>query len=182
MILAQIALSKREFLEAKKYSSKAIERAGTLYPDVAIGAKITFGTTMALSGATAEGLRICGEAFEMAKKTGEEAMISDAMLAFAEALYEDGKIDESLKYALNVQERLARSGQHESEWRAWLLAARCSIQAGNRELGQVRLTQARNTFSNLQQQWGADTFDRYQKRSDIQFLQKQLSPAISAVP
>jgi tetratricopeptide (TPR) repeat protein len=182
MILAEIALSNRQFNDARKLSSQAIEQAGKSYPGVTLGAKIILGSAHALSGAALEGKRNCEEALALAKKTGEEALISDAMLALAESLYDNGDFDEALTYALNVQERLARSGEQESEWRAWLLAARCSIRLNDREQARSRLTHANDSLSKLQQQWGAEAFDRYQNRPDIQFSRKQLSEALFAVP
>jgi tetratricopeptide (TPR) repeat protein len=182
MIQAQIAQSNRQFSLARKYSEEAIELAGSTYPDVALGAKITLGSAQAFSGATAEGKRNCEEALAMAKKSGEEALISDAMLALAGALYEHGDFDQALTYALNVQERLARSGEQESEWRAWLIAAQCSIRMNDREQARQRLKRANDSLSTLQQHWGAEAFDRYQKRPDIQFTRKQLSEALFAVP
>lgn len=182
MILAQIALSKRNFGDARQLSSKAIEQAGTLFRDVAIGAKITLGSAQAFSGATGDGKRTCEEALEMAQRAGEEALISDAMLALAGVLYEHGEPDEALRYAIAAQERLARSGEQESEWRAWLLAAQCSIRLGDHDRGRERLTSAKNSLSRLQQQWGAEAFEGYQNRLDTQFSRKQLSEAIVAVP
>lgn len=182
MIQAQIALSQRNFQDARRFSSQAIERAGTSYPDVAIGAKITLGSAQAFSGQTGEGKRICEEALELAQHAGEEALVSDAMLALAQVLYEDGDVDRALTLALTGQERLARSGEQESEWRAWLLAARCGNRKHDLEGTRTRLTHANDSLTRLQQQWGADAFDRYQSRKDIQFSRKQLSEAISAVP
>jgi tetratricopeptide (TPR) repeat protein len=182
MILAEISLSQRQFIEAKRLSSQAIEQAGTLYRDVAIGARITRCTAQAYSGATRDARSTCEEALEMAKDTNEESLISDAMLALAQAMYSNGDFEDALKYALTVQERLYRSGEQESEWSAWLLAGQCAIQMKDPAMGRERLTRANNALTKLQEQWGAEAFDRYQKRPDIQFSHKQLSEALSAVP
>ena len=182
MVLAQIALSQRNFGVARQLSSKSIELAGTDFPDVEIGAKITLGSAQALLGVSADGIRTCEDALKMAQDAGEEALTSDAMLALAGILYEHGETDEALKYALTVQERLSRSGEQESEWRAWLLAAQCSIRLGDRDHGRERLISARDSLSRLQQQWGTEAFERYQSRLDIQFSRKQLSEALVAVP
>jgi tetratricopeptide (TPR) repeat protein len=182
MIRAQMALSQRQFIEAKRLSSQAIEQAGTFFPDIAIGARITHGTAQAFSGATRDARRTCEEAFKMAKDTNEESLISDAMWALAQAMFANGDFEEALNYALNVQERLARSGEQESEWRAWLLAGQCTIQMKDPALGRERLTRANNSRSKLQEQWGAEAFGHYQARPDIQFSLKQLSEALSADP
>ena len=182
MIQAQIALSNRDFSQAKQLSSKAIKRAGTLYPDVAIEARITLGSALALAGATSEGKRLCEEALKMAQQAHEESLISDAMLALAEALYEHGNIDEALTMALDVKERIAVSGEQESEWRAWLLAARCSIRKNDKATASKCLASANRALVRLPEQWGADAVYLYQSRPDIQFSRKQLSEAIIAVP
>ena len=182
MILGQIALSNRDFTKAKQYSVEAVSKAGTQYPDVAIGAKIALGTGQAFSGATADGKRTCEEALKMAQDSGEEAVISDAILALGTALFEYGDFDEALSNALKVQERLARSGEQESEWRAWLLAARCMIRKRIDAQGREYLNRANESLTKLETQWGAEAFDRYQSRPDIQVARKQLSEAALAVP
>lgn len=177
MVLANIALSKRNFGDARKFSTQSIDQAGTLYADVTIGAKITLGTVQGLSGMTDDGKRTCKEALDMAQLKGDEALISYAMLAFARALYQHGDIDEAQAYALNVQEKFAHSSQLESEWRTWLLAAQCSINKGALDQGREQVARARDCLSRLQQQWGAEAFNKYQARPDIQISRKQLSEA-----
>ncbi len=182
MIHAQIALSERDFPEAKKRSAEAIKQAGKDYPDVAIGARITHGLAQALSGAARDGKRLCEEALELAEGTREQALITDAMLALAEALYQTGEQGRALTIALQAQERLARSGEQESEWRAWLIAALATAKTGDETAARERLTRASESLARLQQNWGAEAFERYQSRKDIQALHKQLSGALNAEP
>ena len=182
MIRAQIALSDRHFADAKRLSSQAVESAGTLYPDVVIASKITLGTALAFLGESRQGIRVCEEALELAQNAGEETLIFDAMLALAQVLYETGDVDRALTFASNVAVRLERSGELESEWRAWLVAARCDMRKRDWENARTRLTHANESLTKLQQQWGSEAFDRYQLRKDIQFSRKQLSDALSAVP
>lgn len=182
MIEAQIALSERRFPEAKQISERAIKEAGASYLDVSFGAKITLGLAQAFSGQAREAKRTCEEALAMAERTGEDALISEAMLALAEALYESGDHDGALTRALTVRERLARSGEQESQWRVWLLAARISLRKGETAAAQEQLARANDALLKLQTQWGAEAFDRYQSRKDILFLRKQLSEALVAVP
>ncbi len=181
MLNAQIALSQRNFDRAKEFSLRAIEKAGKAYVGVAIGSKITLGLAQSYSGNAREGRRNCEEALQMAERTGDESLILDAMLGLAEALYQNGDTGEALTRALQVQERLARSGEQESEWRAWLIAALATLRAGDRQLASERLSRVTAALAKLQQQWGAEAFDRYQTRPDIQFFRKQHSDALSAV-
>jgi serine/threonine protein kinase/lipoprotein NlpI len=182
MIRAQIALSQLHFTEARKGSSRAFEQAGTLYPDVAVVAKITLGLAQTYSGATREGQLTCEEALRLAQHEGEQALISDAMLALAQALYESGDAEGALKQALAAREQIARFGEQESEWRAWLMAAQSSLRAGDKEGARERYARANDSLTKLQTQWNAEAFARYQSRPDIQVLRKQLSEAVSAVP
>jgi serine/threonine protein kinase/lipopolysaccharide biosynthesis regulator YciM len=179
MIHAQMALSERRFPDAKQYSLRALNQSGTLYRDVAVGAKITLGLAQAFSGAGVEGRRTCEEALEMARSTGDAALILDAMLALSHALYQSGDNAEATLRALEVQERLARSGEQESEWRAWLVAGLAGLRNGDKDTARQRLARARDSRSKLEQQWGAD-FTRYQDREDIKFFSKQLSEALTA--
>jgi serine/threonine protein kinase/Tfp pilus assembly protein PilF len=179
MIRAQIALSEGHFPEAKERSQRASAQAER-FPDVLIGAKITLGLAQAFSGAAREGKRTCEEALALAEITGENALISDAMLALAQALYESGDAASAATRAMQVQERLARSGEQESEWRAWLVAVRSSQRKGDGATAREQLKRANDSFTRLQEQWGAEAFGRYQSRPDIDVLRKRLSGEVTA--
>lgn len=183
MIRAQIALTDRDFNGAKKISQSAFNDAAVNnYTDVAVGAKITLGLAQSLSGAKAEGKRTCEEALALARQEGEEALISDAMLALAQALYESGDAAGALTQALAAEEHSARFGEQESIWRAWLIAAQSSLRTGNRADAREQLAHVNEALSTLQQQWGTEAFNLYQSRHDIEALRKQLSEAVTAVP
>ncbi len=182
LIRAQIALSQRHFPEARTGSARALDEAGTFYPDVAVGAKITLGLAQAFSGATREGKTTCEDALTMAQHEGEMALISDAMLALAQALYESGDAEGALKEALAAEKQIARFGEQESEWRAWLIAARSSLRIGDKEGARERYARASDSLAKLQTQWSAEAFEHYQYRPDVQVLRKQLSEALIAVP
>ncbi|HEY0546436.1 MAG TPA: protein kinase [Pyrinomonadaceae bacterium] len=182
MIRAQLALTERDFASAKKISQRALDEAGKSYPDVAVGAKITLGLAQSLSGQTREGKLTCEDALAMARQENEEALISDAMLALAQALYESGDAAGALKQALEAEEHSARLGEQESIWRAWLIAARSSLRTGDRQGAREQLAHANDALSTLQQQWGTQAFELYQSRRDVQALHRQLSEAVTAVP
>ena len=182
LIRAQIALSQRRFTEARTGSARALDEAGTFYPDVAVGAKITLGLAQTFSGATREGKTTCEEALTMAQHEGEQALISDAMLALAQALYESGDAAGALKEALAAGEHMARYGEQESEWRAWLIAAQSSLRTGDNEGARELYARANASLTKLQAQWSAEAFGLYGSRPDIRFLLKQLSEAVTAVP
>lgn len=182
MIRAQIALSRHHFPEAITYSQRALNQAGDLYQDVAVGAKITLGLAQTFSGAKLEGKRTSEDALESARQESEEALISDAMLALAAVLYENGDTAGALKQALAAADHAARFGEQETEWRAWLIAARSSLRAGDKEHAREQLASANASLANLQARWGAEAFDSYRSRIDILDLYKQLSETVVAVP
>jgi serine/threonine protein kinase len=179
MVRAQSMLSERHFPEARKHSLLAIEKAGTDFPDVAIGAKIVLGLTQAFSGAAKEGKRACEEALELSERSVDQALVVDAMLALSEALYQSGDFAGALSRALEAQQRIARSGEQESEWRAWRIAGMATLRLDDKKTALERLSLAKSALDKLQQQWGAD-FPTYQSRPDIQFFHKQLSDALAA--
>ncbi|HYY55738.1 MAG TPA: tetratricopeptide repeat protein, partial [Pyrinomonadaceae bacterium] len=183
---AEMALSERRLGEARAAAEQALKQASTpggkdfIYKDVAVQAKYTRGLSQAFSGATGEARRSCEEAVEMAKNAGDAALLSRALLALAEALLEDGDSQGALARALEAQERLARAGQLESEWRAWLLAARASRNKGDNLAARNQLERAANILSQLEQKWGQAVFSIYLTRPDIRSLHKQLGVTLPA--
>jgi hypothetical protein len=73
---------------------------------------------------------------------------------------------------------VAQTGQQDSEWRALLIAARASDLAGNKSAAREYAARAEQTANALQQKWGADAYQNYRKRPDIQMYQKQLSDVL----
>ncbi|HEV2911785.1 MAG TPA: tetratricopeptide repeat protein [Pyrinomonadaceae bacterium] len=185
---AEIALSERHFQEASKLAAQALEQSRAsngkdfVYKDVAVQAKYTHGLALIFSGAGSEARRSCEEAVEMAKEAGDAALISRALLALAEVLVESGEAQSGAARALEAQERFARAGQLESEWRAWLILARASRHKGDDLAVRNQLERAANILSQLEQKWGQAVFSIYLTRPDIRSLHKQLggtSPADS---
>lgn len=171
---AEMALSERLFQEAISKAEQALDAAGTRYASVAITATYTRGLAEAFSGATQKGRASCEEALAMAERAGDSTLISRATLALAELLYESGDKDGALEKALRAEERFARAGQQESEWRAQLVAARASQSRGDISGMEQQMSKAATALSRLKQRWGAESFKRYLSRADIQFYVKQL--------
>ncbi len=173
LVKAQMLLSQRNFAEARAGSEEAIALAGKEYPDVAIEGTYVLGLAKALSGGGKDAQTLCAEAVKMASSAGDIALLSRAMLAQAEAALKSNDPKTALTLATQAQERFARGAQLESEWRAWLIAARASQHVGDKSKGEEQLTQARNVRSKLEQQWGADAFKGYTSRPDIQVYYKE---------
>jgi tetratricopeptide (TPR) repeat protein/predicted Ser/Thr protein kinase len=163
---AELRLSQRKFPDAIAFSNEAITMAGKDYPDVVIEAKSVLGLAKALSGNAAEGLKLCDEAEKMAA-SGDFLLLSRALLYRAETALLRNDAQTALDLATQAQARFAQSEQHESEWRAWLIASRASDKLGDKNKAQEQSTNAMNARSKLEQLWGADSFKQYSLRPDV---------------
>jgi tetratricopeptide (TPR) repeat protein/predicted Ser/Thr protein kinase len=167
LYLAELRLSQRKFPDAIAFSNEAITMAGTQYPDVVIEAKSVLGLAQALSGNAAEGVKSCDEAVRMSVSSGDFLLQSRALLYKAETALLRNDAQTALDLATQAQARFAQGEQHESEWRAWLIASRASDKLGDRSKAQEQFTNAMNARSKLEQLWGADSFKQYSLRPDI---------------
>ena len=176
---SQIALSERRFAEAKAKGQQSINLAGTQYPDVVLQAKLTIGLAQALSGAPEPARRQCEEAVVAAKELNNPRLVSSSLLALAEVqlLANDGP--RALATALQAQAMCAQAGQQDSEWRAWLIAARASELEGNKSNTQEYASRADSQCAGLQQKWGAEAYDGYLHRPDIQAYRKQVAQILT---
>ena len=171
----EIALSERRFPEAIAQSEQALSLAGTQYKATAVQARRVLGLARLNSGAKQAGKSSCQEALEMAKQMGNPWLVSKTQLALAEALLENGEMEAALATISQAQESFTRSGQTESAWRAWLLAARATRRNGDQAKAQEQAARAADLLSQLQQKWGDENYRTYLARPDIQNLRKQLS-------
>lgn len=171
---AQMALSQRHFQEAEAKAENSLVMAGTQYKSVTVEAKFTLGLVRAFSGSAGEAKKLCAEAVRLATEAGDAALLSRATLALAEATLEAGDAQTALTLASQAQERFAKGGQQESEWRAWLVTARANKRLGAKQVAAEQRAQGKQVFSQLQQKWGAQIFERYLARPDIQVYYKQL--------
>ena len=76
--------------------------------------------------------------------------------------------------AMQAQESFARAGHQESEWRAWLLAARACQRAGDGSKVREYASRADASLSNLKKTWRLEAANGYIKRPDIQESHKHL--------
>ena len=174
LIDGEIFLSQRRFSEASTKSDEAIALAGKDYTDVVIEGKFVTGLTKAFSGDSKGAVALCEEAVKMATGLGDVNLLSHAQLAQAEAALKANSAETARTLSLQAQERFARGGQLESEWRAWLFAAQASQFLGDKTAADEQFAQARNACSKLEQQWGAAVFKTYLARPDIQVYYKEL--------
>lgn len=179
LVNSQMALSERQFAEAKAKGQQSLNLAGTQYPDVVVQAKIAIGLAQALSGAPQPARRLCEEAVATAKTLNNPRLISSSLLALAEALLLGNDAPRALEAALQAQAMFAQAGQQDSEWRAWLIAARASQLEGNQSTMQEYASRADSQCAALQQKWGAEAYDGYLRRPDIQAYRKQIAQILT---
>jgi tetratricopeptide (TPR) repeat protein len=177
---ARLELSDGHFSESKLKSQQALDLANDKYPDIAAQAKLTLGLAETRSGNARAGSRFCAEAVEVATVTGDPHLISSAILASAEALLESGESQRALETTLRVQERLARSGQLDSEWRAWLIAAQAGQRLGDLAAARGYASTAAARLSSLEQRFGSEAYNGYLKRTDVQQFRKQLDHLLNS--
>jgi hypothetical protein len=166
-------LSQKNLPQANERLQAAIASAGKDYADVTIDAKSLVGYMGALNGSS-KGLELCDDAVKMANGLGDASLISRVMLVHAEAALKAKSPQLALNLAKQAQERFARGGQLESEWRACVIAAQASEALGDKTTAEQLLSSARNARSKLEQQWGTDAFRSYLSRPDIQMYDKEL--------
>jgi serine/threonine protein kinase len=177
---AEMALSERRLPEARAKAGRALDTAGTRYTSVAVKAKYTLGLAQSMSNAKREARELCDEAVTMALKAGDAALLSRALLALAEVALESGDTAGALENGVRAQERFASAGQQESEWRASLVAAGASRRKGDTATAETQLARANDLLSQLRQKWGAETFNDYIGRPDIQLSYKELGGTLTA--
>jgi hypothetical protein len=174
MIEARMEFSESHNSLAAIKSKQALKLAGTLYKVTAIQSRYLLGLTQSHAGATRAARKLCEAATDMANQTGDQQLISAALLAHAEVILDGGDARGALQTALRAQASFARFGQKESEWRAWLLAARASQRLSQQAVMREYALNANARLTSLEQEWGAETYRGYLSRQDIQLSLKQL--------
>jgi tetratricopeptide (TPR) repeat protein len=178
LAVARMALSRRQFPEAKVRSQQALALAGTNLKGTAVEANYTLGLAQALSGATREGRIKCEQAVEIATQSKDPAFLSEALLALAEAQILNADATGALVTVLRAQEILAHLGKQDSEWVACVIAARASRSMGDTTKAQDFAKRAADLLAGLSTKWGAENYNSYLNRPDIQFVRKQLSDVL----
>jgi tetratricopeptide (TPR) repeat protein len=175
LIRAQMALSERHLPEAKSKCEEALSvmtgsnrSAGT---EASI--KATLGLVYSLSGSFVAGRKHCEESVTLAADSGDQN--ADSHLALAESLIESGDAKNALAAATLAQKQFAAHHRKESEWRAWLMAARASYRLADNVASRNYLSHAQSALDALRVRWGPESFDQYLARSDIASYRKKLS-------
>jgi serine/threonine protein kinase/uncharacterized protein HemY len=175
LIDAFVELSELHNQQAGVKGRQALSLAGTQYPVTAIEAKCLLGVAQSRSGSPRAGGVLCANAVDMATQTGDPHLIAATLLAHAEIMFDVGDASRALQTALRAQQSFAGAGQKDSEWRAWLIAARASQRLHKEALMREYAAHAEVLLASLEQEWGAAAYHGYLSRKDVQKLQKQLA-------
>jgi tetratricopeptide (TPR) repeat protein len=171
---AQLALSAGRFAVGEAKGRSALELAGKEYADVALLAKQTIGLAQAHSGSPRPAGILCAEAVTAAQEMKSARLISSAQLTLAEVLLQRGDASGALSNALAAQPVFASAEQLDSEWRSWLIAARAAQLAGNKPTSQEYASRADRQRAAFEKRTGAENYQTYSRRPDIQIYLRQL--------
>ena len=108
-----------------------------------------------------------------------QPLLPRAQLALAEAMLENGDALGALNTARLAQDSFARAGQQESEWRAWLVAARAALRTVDTAKAYEYAAHAKELLISLRQTWGEEACNDYLTRPDIQHSRKYLSQLLA---
>jgi tetratricopeptide (TPR) repeat protein len=177
---SQAALSQHDLREAERRGRKTLELLGTGYRRTVIEVKSALGLALARSGAKG-GARMCQEAADLAVSYRDPGLLSNALLALAEAKLLTGDANEALTLARQAAERFERSSQDESAWRANLLAGRAHQRLGDYQAARSAMLRALDLLSDLKLRWGDADYESYLSRADIrsQLAELKLAPDVA---
>jgi len=173
-IRAGMELSQRHFPAAME-SARGVLAEPAVSAEAAANAKSILGLAQAASGARREAVASTAEAVALAAKSGSAWTIAETGRAHAEALLAAGDTAQALETIDRAQQWFAQAGNHEAEWRCWLVAAEAARSRDD-------AVKAQQALSALQQQWDPDNYRTYLARPDIQFARAQLERLTAESP
>jgi len=174
-----LELSEQHYRDAGALVQEAMKLAGTQLGRTATQARYLLGLIQSHSGSSRSGKKLCEAAVNMAIQTDDQYLISTAQLAQAEVELESGDAQKALQLALQAKENFGRMGQLDSEWRAWLIAARAGQQLGDKSATREYAANANSRLVSLENRWGQEVYYGYLSRKDIQYSRKQLEQLLN---
>jgi tetratricopeptide (TPR) repeat protein len=181
-VSAPMALSEMRPSDAVRDGMRAIAADDSRAKHAATAARTTVGLAQALSGLKGQGLKTCQEAVSMAEGASDPRLLSNALLALAEASLLSGDATQALAASGRAQQMAQSADQTEAEWRAWLLVGLASQRLGDAPAAREALARANALLSSLRQKWGASDFGSYLNRPDVKLRREQLMNASASVP
>jgi tetratricopeptide (TPR) repeat protein len=174
VVESQLALSESDFAGAKRAAERAIKLSGSKVNHTGVEAKVQLGSVQIRSGAKDAALRISREALEEANQIKDEYLVSLAMLTYSEALLESNDAVRAHELVIETQKRFDQSKQLDSEWQAWLVAAKASRKLQQNSNVGTEIMEANSTLTALEGKWGRNEFARYLNRPDVAVRRKHL--------
>jgi tetratricopeptide (TPR) repeat protein len=171
---AQMAFSLGNRAEAITRAMSALKLSTSDYEATALSARQTLARIQALSGAPKRAAALVEEIVSAARELKSPGLLSSALLASAEVRIAGGDGRGALADAQAAQKMFAAAAQLESEWHAWLVAARSALVEGDSSSAYDYAIRAESSRAALQARWGDDHYRGYIRRPDIQVRLKQL--------
>ncbi len=171
LLKAQLALSQGNYAEAYKITKQI-----SVKKDLQIASEtyIVMGLLQTLSKSqNIDGVQTCVKALNTAMQTNDLKIVNTAKLALAEAFLKVGNNKEALENSLEAKDYFVSTGQKESGWRSWLIAAKSSKQNGDYEFSRQYASSAHETLSSLKNDWGEEYFKSYSNKADIKLYLEQ---------
>lgn len=172
LVKAQSNLSEQNYKSALFESQKAIDLSGASAGELFVQATFTKGLANSRSGAKEIGKELCRKAIEEAAKTGMAHLSLKANLALAETLLTNGEAQESLNVFLDMQKNFAGSSNIPTQWQSFTAAAQASSVLGDKSKSQEYAVRADQLFSELKEIFGAENYQSYLARKDVQLYRK----------
>ncbi len=179
LAFAELALSQDKFADARQRAEKVLSTTLPQYREVVLGAKRVLGLAQANSGAGALAKQTSADAVELARAQNESLQLAKATLALAEVQLLGNDTQQALTNALEAQSVFAKGDQKESEWRALLIAAVASQRLNDSSKTGEYAKQAQQAIQILLQRWGAENFNSYVSRQDVQRMRRQLDQLVA---
>jgi tetratricopeptide (TPR) repeat protein len=180
VVASQLALSQGRQAEAAAQAAAALALADPDYKDTALQARQTLALTAAMSGAHKKAVVLVEEAVAAARELRLPRLLSTVLLASADVRVASGDGRNALADAQAAQKLFASSSQLESEWRAWLLAARAMRLEDDRSIAYDYAVRAEAGRAALEARWGEDNYRSYARRPDIKVRLQQLAQLLEA--
>jgi serine/threonine protein kinase/Flp pilus assembly protein TadD len=176
---AQVSLFQRQPAEAIKESQATLLVSQPDYKLITVRAKSILGVAQTISGQAAAGRKQCEDAVTEARTLKDPFLLSQALLALAEAALNAGDAQAALNAASEAQQRFADAGQHEGEWRALTIAALAIEKTGDKNKAREFASRATSILTGLEQSWGNDQYSGYLSRADISQFRQRLATLLA---
>jgi serine/threonine protein kinase len=177
---ARIALSKGRLDVAEERGQQALDLAKAQFKDITVQAKYTLGVADARAGRPGRGKLLCEAAVDEAASLHNPRYTSEALLSLAEVLLVSGDSHQALEKATEAQASFARFGQPASEWQALIITAQAAWRDGDKQAAGQYAARALDLLPMLEQRWGAEAYNGFLTRPDVQRRRQLLDQLLAA--